>query len=306
MENNVIGKVGFRFSSRFSQLIGRNLISNPIVSVSELVKNAYDADADNISIEFKNLLTGSATLTIIDDGEGMTFEDVSTKWMMVGTDNKVHTPFTPKGRRKLGEKGIGRFSVERLAKRLQIVSSQLGDDFAISFSIDWDEYENFEGEFSDCDSCTSKACKDNVNRFIDSLVEDPSEYMYLAEDTLLYAYSTSKPADYTIKYLRLNRKQLVKLRYVRRFMDSWLDELNVKKEKAISDIAELKKRQQEITVVLEQRYNDKNHPYRNVVSTMAEMLVLQAEQSLVLIEDEIQRINHILLQRRGSDEALKT
>lgn len=149
MENNVIGEVGFVFSSRFSQLIGRHLISNPIVAVSELVKNAYDADADNISVEFHHLLSDNPCLKIIDDGDGMTFLDVKTKWMMVGTDNKVHTPFTPKGRRKLGEKGIGRFSVERLAKKLQIISTRKGDDFAISFSIDWDEYETFDGEFAE-------------------------------------------------------------------------------------------------------------------------------------------------------------
>ena len=149
MENNVIGEVGFVFSSRFSQLIGRHLISNPIVAVSELVKNSYDADADNISVEFHQLLSGTPSLKIIDDGDGMTFNDVKTKWMMVGTDNKVHTPFTPKGRRKLGEKGIGRFSVERLAKKLQIISTRKGEDFAISFSIDWDEYENYGGEFAD-------------------------------------------------------------------------------------------------------------------------------------------------------------
>lgn len=146
--NNVIGEVGFRFSSRFSQLIGRNLISNPIVAVSELVKNSYDADADNISVEFSNLLSGVPTLKITDDGDGMTFDDIATKWMMVGTDNKVHNPLTPKGRRKLGEKGIGRFSVERLARKLQIISSKSDDDFAISLSIDWDQYENYDGEFS--------------------------------------------------------------------------------------------------------------------------------------------------------------
>ena len=146
--NNVIGEVGFRFSSRFSQLIGRNLISNPIVAVSELVKNSYDADADNISVEFSNLLSGIPTLKITDDGDGMTFDDIATKWMMVGTDNKVHNPLTPKGRRKLGEKGIGRFSVERLARKLQIISSKSDDDFAISLSIDWDQYENYDGEFS--------------------------------------------------------------------------------------------------------------------------------------------------------------
>ena len=74
--NNVVGEVGFRFSSRFSQLIGRNLISNPIVAVSELIKNAYDADADNISVEFSNLLSGTPTLKIIDDGDGMTYDDI--------------------------------------------------------------------------------------------------------------------------------------------------------------------------------------------------------------------------------------
>lgn len=148
MENNVIGEISFKFTSRFSQLIGRNLISNPVVAVSELVKNSYDADADNISVEFQDLLSDMSILKIADDGEGMSFEDVTTKWMMVGTDNKVHDPFSRKGRRKLGEKGIGRFSVERLAKRLKLISTKLGDDFAISFSIDWDRYETYDGEFS--------------------------------------------------------------------------------------------------------------------------------------------------------------
>ena len=71
LENNVIGEVGFVFSSRFSQLIGRHLISNPIVAVSELVKNAYDADADNISVEFLQLLSDNPCLKIVDDGDGM-------------------------------------------------------------------------------------------------------------------------------------------------------------------------------------------------------------------------------------------
>ena len=149
VENNVVGEVSFKFSSRFSQLIGRNLISNPIVAVSELVKNAYDADANNINVVFQSLSSGVSTLRIVDDGEGMSFDDVANKWMMVGTDNKVHTPFTTKGRRKLGEKGIGRFSVERLAQRLKINSTKYGDNFSISFTIDWDGYAEYDGEFSE-------------------------------------------------------------------------------------------------------------------------------------------------------------
>ena len=96
MNGQVIGEANFKFSSRFSQLIGRNLISNPVVAVSELVKNSYDADADNISVEFIGLKTDNPELHIIDDGIGMSLEDVVNKWMIVGTDNKIHSPYTEK------------------------------------------------------------------------------------------------------------------------------------------------------------------------------------------------------------------
>ena len=148
-QQNLVGEVGFRFSPRFSQLIGRQLISNPIVAVSELVKNAYDADSDVIDVIFDNLKSAKAKLCIADNGEGMSLEDIVNKWLVVGTDNKVHSPFTTKGRRKLGEKGIGRFSVERLAKKLTLETTQEGKDFLLQLSIDWDSYESQTGDFSD-------------------------------------------------------------------------------------------------------------------------------------------------------------
>jgi signal transduction histidine kinase len=147
MDDRIIGNVNFRFASRFSSLIGRNLISNPIVAVSELVKNAYDADADNIEVTFSNLRSGVTELVIKDDGEGMSLEDIQNKWMVVGTDNKVNNPYTLSGRRKLGEKGIGRFSVERLSKKLNIVTTKEGEDFSLQFSIDWDDDEKESSEF---------------------------------------------------------------------------------------------------------------------------------------------------------------
>ncbi|HQK35548.1 MAG TPA: sensor histidine kinase [Spirochaetales bacterium] len=145
----LVGEAGFSFSPRFSQLIGRQLISSPIVAISELVKNSYDADADNIDVIFTQLSSNEATLSIIDDGDGMAYEDITSKWLMVGTDNKIHEPYTLKGRRKLGEKGIGRFSVERLAKKLILETSKKGDDFQLQLSIDWNHYETQAGEFSD-------------------------------------------------------------------------------------------------------------------------------------------------------------
>ncbi|MFT8362717.1 MAG: sensor histidine kinase [Sporolactobacillus sp.] len=146
----IVEKAGFRFSPRFGQLIGRNLISNSIVAVSELVKNSYDADADNISIEFENLNDEkNSKLIVLDDGDGMSLNDIVNKWLVVGTDNKIVSKYSKKKRRKLGEKGIGRFSVERLAHRIKIITRQEEQSYALQLSIDWEDYEKMLGEFSD-------------------------------------------------------------------------------------------------------------------------------------------------------------
>lgn len=183
MDLEKIGEVNFKFSSRFSSLIGRNLISNPIVAVSELVKNAYDADADNIMLTFSNLKSDDSTLVIKDDGEGMSFDDIAAKWMVVGTDNKVSCPYSSKGRRKLGEKGIGRFSVERLAHRLNIYTTQQGKDYALIFDIDWDLNEEAEGEFGDRPYDVFKVnCEEDKQGTVISLFGLRDEW---AEDDLL-------------------------------------------------------------------------------------------------------------------------
>ncbi|HYE10849.1 MAG TPA: ATP-binding protein [Patescibacteria group bacterium] len=148
-DRNQINEVGFNVSARFSQLIGRQLISNPIIAILELVKNAYDADADVIDIKLENIIDGSSRLTISDNGCGMTYEDLTKKWLVVGTNNKVVETRTAKGRRKLGEKGIGRFSVERLAQKAKIITSTLNNEEQIILDIDWSKYEYETQYFND-------------------------------------------------------------------------------------------------------------------------------------------------------------
>ncbi len=131
----------FNVSPRFSQLIGRQLISNPTVAVLELIKNSYDADADNITVTFEDISSNQGKIIIKDDGDGMTLNDLKTKWMVVGTDDKLHSVQTKKGRRKLGEKGIGRFSVERLARKTTIRTFSQESSQLIELVIDWDKYE---------------------------------------------------------------------------------------------------------------------------------------------------------------------
>ena len=166
----------------------------------------------------------------------------------------------------------------------------------------WIPVEN--GCIRDCGKCKQKACKGNIARFIDVLTEDPTAMLYLGEDNKLYAFSGSKPADYTIKYLRLNREQLIKLRHIRRFMDSWQKDLTEKKMHAEEKLQKIKDEQRSFLDQNITASTQKEQKCLDAMKMMYEMLVLTAEQSLLQIKQEIERLNKLMSFRTGSDSLI--
>src|SRR3954466_14563303 len=98
--------------ARVMRTLGDELISSEVVALIELVKNAYDADATRVLIRFlEPLVKGYGGMEIMDDGHGMDSVTVHSAWMEPATQFKKYRPRTPaRGRRVLGEKGIGRFA----------------------------------------------------------------------------------------------------------------------------------------------------------------------------------------------------
>lgn len=137
-------ELSFSITARTAILLGRENISSPTVAVLELVKNAYDADASNVIVRFRNASTSKGTINIIDNGHGMSWEDITTKWMVIGTDNKQIDPISPNGRRKVGEKGIGRFALDRLASEtiLETTSKYEKTEPSYRLRIDWEKFSN--------------------------------------------------------------------------------------------------------------------------------------------------------------------
>jgi len=137
--------LNWRFDVNTFRLLGRELITDRITAVFELVKNCYDANSTNVLVEFQNVSEANAESRIIisDNGIGMSFEDIRDKWMVVGTNNKRVNLFSdaPFNRKFVGEKGIGRFAVDKLGERLLIRTKQLGTDKWLKVNINWDEYE---------------------------------------------------------------------------------------------------------------------------------------------------------------------
>ncbi len=141
----------WRFDVSTFRLIGRDLITDRITALFELVKNCYDANAQKVSVVFERVGVGeeSPMITIEDDGYGMSFNDIRDKWMVIGTSSKKANPVSPEpfNRRCVGEKGIGRFAVDKLGDKVCIVTKKRGESNWLNVEIDWSNYQNKETDF---------------------------------------------------------------------------------------------------------------------------------------------------------------
>jgi len=133
----------FRPRARLLQLLGDQLIGSSRLALFELVKNAYDADADEVTITFRNLGTPDASITIRDNGQGMSLDTIESVWLVPGNDHRekdreqnIRSPRY--GRLPLGEKGVGRFAVHKLGDRVELVTRAEGH-LECTAKFDWDQ-----------------------------------------------------------------------------------------------------------------------------------------------------------------------
>jgi len=111
----------FTVDSALLNELGEKLVETVHVALIELVKNSYDADATDVILRFVEKGSGGPEIQVIDNGTGMTFDEVKKYWMRIATTVKAEKAFSEVyGRPKTGSKGIGRFSCRRLGSRLKL------------------------------------------------------------------------------------------------------------------------------------------------------------------------------------------
>ncbi|MGC1302987.1 MAG: ATP-binding protein [Caulobacteraceae bacterium] len=107
----------FSVRARAVDMLGRQQIAGIPTALHELFKNAHDAYAKHVEVDY---FRAQRLLSLRDDGDGMSRADFETKWLTLGTESKVGAnktelpAFGPRGlkpRRVLGEKGIGRLAI---------------------------------------------------------------------------------------------------------------------------------------------------------------------------------------------------
>lgn len=123
----------FRTKARTVDMLGRQQIADASTAISELFKNAHDAYADNVEVDF---FRSDSLLVIRDDGMGMTLEEFESNWLVLGTDSKIslpqgtqpHRPLNKPERAIMGEKGIGRLAIAFLGPQVLVLARSARDD----------------------------------------------------------------------------------------------------------------------------------------------------------------------------------
>ena len=160
-------KLKFKFKARLANLFGTELVSSPSVALGELVKNSYDADATEVILTFRNVRKPGGTIIIEDNGEGMNADDLEQKWMVIGTQDKQENPVSDLfKRRKVGEKGIGRFAVQRLGREVLLKSKRKGGSNWNCITINWDNYDKSGGLFDEISKRLSGNMTWQKSRFV--------------------------------------------------------------------------------------------------------------------------------------------
>lgn len=134
----------FDVSTGLKRVLGRELITDDEVAIFELVKNSFDAGADSVRLYF-----GVDTIVIADNGSGMSYEDLTGKWLFVAFSSKRSDRpaddfrnVAAERRHYAGSKGIGRFSSDRLGEEVVLQSRPRGNAKTVHrLTVDWELFE---------------------------------------------------------------------------------------------------------------------------------------------------------------------
>lgn len=144
-------KVHFKTNILLKNIIGKDLITDDNVAMLELVKNSYDAGSKNVELHFQNVVINDdydekkesrklSGILVCDKGCGMDYDGLLNKWLNIAYSEKKENSQL-NGRWQAGNKGVGRFSCDRLGKVLTMYTKTATQP-CLKMTIDWRLFEN--------------------------------------------------------------------------------------------------------------------------------------------------------------------
>lgn len=129
-----------KFDPRTIEHLGVKMYSTLPPALAELISNAYDADADEVEVLFHEQNGSPVSITVKDNGYGMSSVDIQDKFLIIGRNRRSDDGDqpSPKYRRlPTGKKGLGKLALFGLAKKIVLDTKKEGK--RNRFELDWDK-----------------------------------------------------------------------------------------------------------------------------------------------------------------------
>lgn len=121
---NTENSIEFNFTYFALKALGNSLYSNPWVAVSELVANGLDAGAKKVYVLIDIRDKTHSTIEIMDDGCGMSYDDIANKYAIIGRNRRLDNPQEV----KFGRKGVGKLAALYLTSHYYIFTKNNNEE----------------------------------------------------------------------------------------------------------------------------------------------------------------------------------
>ncbi|MFD3230655.1 ATP-binding protein [Rahnella aceris] len=131
------------FHGRIIDHLGIQMYQSPTAAIAEMVSNSWDADATKVDIILPT--RENRTITIKDNGIGMTLEECQNKFLTVGYDKRKHNVLARSSeldRALMGRKGIGKFAGFGIASVIKVTTISKATGEKTTFNLDIDKIRN--------------------------------------------------------------------------------------------------------------------------------------------------------------------
>ena len=135
--------------------LGEELITDVVQALVELVKNSYDADATWVKISIdtrarnewgRRYSDAIGVIRVQDNGDGMDEVSIRRGWLTIANSpkrqDKASGRVTRRSRTPIGDKGLGRLGVQRLARNVEIVTRPLTEETEFYVAFSWTDFRD--------------------------------------------------------------------------------------------------------------------------------------------------------------------
>lgn len=146
------------FEPRTIEHLGLQMYSQLPNAIAELIANSYDADATEVNIQILDV-NGKEEVLIIDNGHGMSADDLATKYLRIGRNRRVDLgdSRSESGRRLVsGKKGIGKLALFGIGTTIRLETKRMNATASMVLKLDWNEMLESSGYYYPKTSTSTK------------------------------------------------------------------------------------------------------------------------------------------------------